>query len=153
MIWWKLYICFAIRGAGIFFSKGEAASAWVYLTSMFGICGQRSYLVKTSHKSFQDRHLQSSYASWLPAFRFMCLRVWEEISTSSFCCRHCCIFADVVLLLKRPWLVSHAGRYGTCLSSASSSSFSSHQRRKIRRHIFTNQKFQELLGLQSKDPI
>lgn len=38
-------------------------------------------------------------------------------------------------------------------SPASSSSFSSPQRRKITRHISTHQKFQELLRLQSKDTI
>ena len=39
---------------------------------MFGICRQRSYLVKMSYKSFRERHLQSSYVSWLPLLFSSC---------------------------------------------------------------------------------
>lgn len=110
-----------MRRDGIHFSKGEAASAWVRLTSVSGICRQRSYLVKMSHKGFRETHLQSPSVSWLPLLFSSCACVCgrEEISTGRFCCRHCCIFADVVLLLRRPRFVSHAGRCGTCLSASS----------------------------------
>lgn len=39
---------------------------------MFGICRQRSYLVKMSHKRFQERNLQPSSVSWLPLLFSSC---------------------------------------------------------------------------------
>lgn len=73
---------------------------------------QRDYIFEAKWGAERGFCSHSHLVMAVPAFLFLCLLcTWEEISTGSFCCNHCYISADVVLLCWRPRLTLHAGSW------------------------------------------